>query len=292
MTHPVLLASWGSIDERHVTVGDRLAMDVVREALRIANIPHRVLGAGAPGVDARHGPDSATKVWVCGPVDRSYAPQQEIIADGSGWLLLDTTVLRSRADTGRADLSFARDGAGLETRGDLASLAECADGGFAVVTLRGAQPEYRLDPERAEETARAVTAAVTRAGLVPVVVDTLVPATVSAARAGAGIEAAMGAATVTVTSRLHGCIHALRAGRVPVLIDEVPGGGKVSALASAFELPVFIPVEQISATRIHTAIASAMVQPDGAAPEILHRIRRSAEMNLRRFVECLQRADE
>lgn len=292
MTEQVLLASWGSIDERHLTIGDRLAVDVVRQALHDANISHRLLGAGefVSANPSRPGPD--TKVWVCGPVDRSYAPQHHILGDGSGWILLDTTALRSRVDTGRADLSFARDGDGLPTRGDLASLAESRDGGFAAVTLRGAQPEYGVGPEAAAETALVVSTAVTLANLVPLVVDTCVPATLPPHSAGAGIEAAMRAATVTISSRLHGCIHALRAGQVPVVIDEVPGGGKVSALAYEFDLPVFVPAEHLTPNRLHAAIESAADHSDVTAAQILHTIRVSAKENLHRFIERLRQVNE
>lgn len=292
MTRRVVLVNWGSIEDRHLTVGDHLATAVVQDALNDAAVPHRLLRADETILDGEPEPGSTAKVWVCGPVDRSYGPQHEIIGDGNDWTLLDATVLRSRADSGHADLRFARDGEGLPTRGDIASLAELSKGGFAVLVLRGRQPEYRVDADTSAETAQIVTGAIERLGLLPVSIDTILPPILSASQTGSGIEALMRAATVVISSRLHGCIHALRAGQVPVVIDEVRGGGKVSAMAEAFEFPVLVPAHRIASDTIALAVGSVGRLAVDRASDILLRIQQSAAENLQRFIEHVQHPDE
>lgn len=275
----VLVAGWFSIAGGHATVGDWLSLQSVCDALAAAGIPFDV---SYPGDG--NGTDYRVKVWVCGPVDRSYPPQHAFLGDGTGWILTSTTLITDRLDLGAADVSTARDGDGVPTRADLAYLATpLARGAFAAVMLRGMQHEYRTTQSHHERIRTAVHNAVLRAGMYPVELTTRVSGAASPTVLGAGLERVMKAAAVTITSRLHGVMHALCSGSVPVVVDEVPNGGKVTAFAREFGLPILLTAEQCTTERVITAIDEVCHIKDGIAGSILARARDSARDN----IECM-----
>lgn len=282
MTEPVYIASWGSIAQRHMTTGDQAARDVVVAALESSGVECRVVTEQSPP------PADALKIWVSGPVDLSYAPQRAVLGDGSGWLLAGTTLITDRLAPTLCDTSTARDGPGVPTRGDLAALAPReTGGGFAAVMLRGAQPEYRHRADQADAIAQAVQHTLDKLGLWSLPIGTHQPAALTSGQMLTGIEKVLSAATVVITSRLHGVIFSLRAGRVPVVIDEVDGHGKITDLATAFGLPVYLDSPRCSVGEITEAIARVADCTDADASRILESISRSAQANLDAIVKAV-----
>jgi hypothetical protein len=275
MTNPVYLATWATIGEQHATIGDHLAAAIATEALGAAGVPSLRIGVG------EEPPNEAAKVWVCGPVDLSYLPQQRLIADGRGWVLANVTLVMDRSGTGDAVIDAARDGQGVRTRGDFACLApRGAAGGFAAIMLRGHQPEYRQSREIHQAIGANVARAVTAAGFFGLPVNTSAPPGLDPFIAASGLERVLSASSVVITSRLHGVIHSLRSGRVPVVIDEIERGGKVTALAEEFELPILIPASSCTEGAIVGAIEKCRTLNGGDAERLLSRMAASARQNV------------
>lgn len=276
----VLVAGWFSLAGEHATIGDGLALEMVCSAFASAGIPFDICRSGD-----RNCQEYRTKVWVSGPVDRSYPPQQALLGDGSGWILASTTLITDRLDTGHADIASARDGEGVSTRADFACLSTSpAQGAFAAILLRGLQPEYRTDQFHHDMLRSAVYEAVMLSGMYPVELSTRISGTAPAATLGAGLERVVATAAVTVTSRLHGIIHCLRAGRIPVVVDEVPNGGKVSAFARRFSLPILLTAAECTTERLMEAVHRAGKSDGTEAGSILDNAVASARDNLDRMV--------
>ncbi len=75
-------------------------------------------------------------------------------------------------------------------------------------------------------------------------------------------------------------MHCLRAGRMPVVIDEVPNGGKVTAFARQFGLPVLLAAEQCTTPRLLSAIEEACGIEESMTRAILEKATASAHANL------------
>ncbi len=148
-----------------------------------------------------------------------------------------------------------------------------------------------MDHDAGEVHARiadVVERAVVAQGMLPVPTDTHCPEGLDAQSAAAGLEELMREAKVVVTSRLHGAIHSLRAGVVPVLIDEVESGGKVTSFAQAFGLPVFIRARECDERAVARAIEQTRALPDELAASLLARLVESARANVRRLVTAVK----
>lgn len=154
-TAKVLVAGWYSLNGGHATLGDYLSMKIVCDELSAAGISYDVCVSSEMAKKPY-----LVKLWVTGSVDRSYPPQNELIGDGSSWMLTSTTLITDLLNVGATDVSTARDGLGIPTRADFAFLSKKGKKGeYAVTMLRGAQSEYRMAPDSTDHIRSEVIAA-------------------------------------------------------------------------------------------------------------------------------------
>lgn len=291
------IASWATLGTRHATIGDLLAVDVVREALRAAGLETVLLthpSAADAGSSMQRNSAAAPRVWVSGPVDLSYVKQRAILGErGSGWWISNATLIENfEMRTLEADVSTARDGPGLPTKGDFAILApRTRPPRIAAVLLRGHQPEYRQSESVHQQVADAVGDALREAKCFPVRLDTMPPLGLSAAEAAAGLEALLAEADVVITSRLHGIIHSVRAGKVPIVIDEIAAGGKVSACGKEFGLDILRPGPQLAGQLI-AALSNRTEESAAGADQIRRAIEQSAKNNLGSLVRSISAVEQ
>jgi hypothetical protein len=86
------------------------------------------------------------------------------------------------------------------------------------------------------------------------------------------------------TTRLHGSLYSLAAGRAPIAIDQVRGGAKVGAALELIRWPLWFRAEEADPTALSSALQSALAgdyQPD------LERCRDEA---IERSVDAVERA--
>jgi len=282
MTTPVQLAGWFSLSGAHATIGDQLALAVASAALAREGIAFELLRAGDQ-------PDTkAVKVWICGPIDRSYEPQRQLIGDGSNWILADTTIIADRTGPGLAQIGAARDGPGVQTRADFACLASQGEGGFAALVLRGHQPEYRQAESIHQQFRVAIEEALGHARLWVVDVGTKANPFLETPSASAGIERLLASSSVVVTSRLHCVIHCLRTGVIPVIIDEIIDGGKITAMVRAFGLPIFVPAKECTVSNVSRALEQARHIEPQVAQRILIAMQASARDGVGRMLDLIK----
>jgi hypothetical protein len=228
-------------------------------------------------------------LWVCGPIDLSYDKQQEILGrDGTGWIITDATLIATDLSTPvQADISTVRDGPGRPTSADFAVLAPAEDAArIAAVILRGHQPEYRQEPSIHQGVEAAVASALNATLHYQIQLNTRNPQGLPPGKAAAALEFLLEHVTVVITSRLHGIVHAVRAGVLPIIIDEIIGGGKVTACATAFGLPVLRPGPDLS-DRLIEALTNHEHKRHADAANLRERMRRSAKANLEKLVRLV-----
>jgi hypothetical protein len=284
-----LIASWATIDHRHATIGDRLAVQVVIDALGRAGVPTALPSRDQFRAGQLDLSEQAILVWVCGPIDFSYDKQQEILGrNGTGWVITDATLITTDLSAPvQADISTIRDGPGRPTSADFAVLAPPENAAqIAAVILRGHQPEYRQAPSVHHDVEAAVAAALNATLHYQVPLSTRNQPGIPPGKAAAALEFLLQIAAVVITSRLHGIVHAVRAGVLPIVIDEIIGGGKITACATAFGLPVLSPGPDL-AERLIEALANHEQKSHAETADICEQMRRSAEKNLEKLVRVV-----
>jgi len=277
-----VVASWATVARRHATIGDLLAVGVVVDALSESGCHVKLALPGEPLPEIGEGP----RVWVSGPVDFSYDKQSAILGhDGAGWIVSGATLIsREPGHPIRADITTARDAPGQPTNADFAILAPItAKGRRAAVLLRGHQPEYRQDESIHQVVASGVRSALQSTGYFPLPLATDCPEGFDPIVAAATLEDVLAQSDLVVTSRLHGVIHALRAGKFPVVIDEIIEGGKVSACAREFDLP-FLRPEGDFVERLIALIHDCRARDTAEIALLRTKLESSASTNLARLV--------
>lgn len=101
---------------------------------------------------------------------------------------------------------------------------------------------------------------------------------------GAGLELLLSGSGVIITSRLHGIMHSLRAGLIPVVIDEVPDGGKVSSFSKEFGIPILLNYRQCNSEAIKASIKAVRTINTSKSIEILKAAQSSATANLKALI--------
>lgn len=253
----VLVAGWFSFSEVIATVGDERAAEVASGWLTTAGVDHELAYAGYlhRGIDlaAVQPADYTHLVWVCGP----------IMANGLLDGLLDRFAHARRLAVGvsvvepgavaRFDTVWPRDGEGHEPRPDLA-VSPPGEGPSVVATVFApVQAEYG-DRGRHARVQRAVEEWISDRGLGSFDVATDLLTSSRLPRRVDQVQAALGRADVVVSSRLHGLVLGLGAGRPVIAVDPVAGGAKVTAQAAALGWPVLLGAEEVTGPALDAAL--------------------------------------
>jgi hypothetical protein len=119
------------------------------------------------------------------------------------------------------------------------------------VCLRGPQSEYGTRRAGMAHQAEATfNNAARELALRPLEIDTVL-----SPQNGAGaIHAGFAASDIVLTTRMHGALLALAAGKPVIAIDQVPGGAKVSAVIGKTGWPFVFRAEQASAETVRSAV--------------------------------------
>ena len=257
---PTAVLWWGSWP-RGATIGDLLAVRNLSAALTAAGHPHSVVShprfadAGHVVVDdpARLQAGIETIVFTCGPLVGTGRlkfllgryPRARKFAVGVSVLPHETALNR------RFSGFVARDGM-TPSYFDLSIAAveppappPAGRPIRAGLCFRGPQKEYRGRSCQADRAEALLTAAARRFDLETVPVSTAIGGT----RAAADVEESFRSIDVMLTTRLHGSILALAAGKPVIAIDQIAGGAKLLPVISRIGWPHVMTVDQADEER-------------------------------------------
>ena len=242
----VLVAGWFSLRQGGATAGDLMARDVACAWLAEHAVPFDVALEPALGYGVDWFRVAPTRysdlLFVCGPVGpdlqvaelierfqgcRRTALNVTLVGDPA-WRPFDVVIERDGAGDGRPDLAF---GATLRR--------------VPVVARVQIHRQAEYPAARPELAHAAFDRLLGRREAAVVPVDTRLDPAVPGRRTAAEVEALIAAADVVLTTRLHGLVLALRAGLPALVVDPVPGGGKVLAQARALSWPAALTVDRL-----------------------------------------------
>jgi hypothetical protein len=237
-TEPTVIVWWGS-GPRGATIGDLLAVRNLSAGLSKRGHAHSIIShprfaeSGHVVADdlARLRAGIETIVFACGPLVRT----------GRLWFLLGryprarkfavgVSVLPHEAALNRRFTGFvARDGmtpAHFDLSIDAVEPPAPPPTGRPVragLCFRGPQKEYRGRDCLADRAEAMLTGAARRCGLEPVPFTTVLGGN----RAAADVQESFRSVDVVLTTRLHGSLLALAAGKPVIAIDQIAGGAKL-----------------------------------------------------------------
>lgn len=264
-TPPTLLFWWGSYGFRGgPTIGDLMAVDNLSSRLRLRGIEHAVIShpeLQIPGhlpVDDLYAIKPAKKlVFVCGPITYSrdlndlLSVHRHATKIAAGVSILPNharmnrrfhhIVGRDGVDPSYFDLAVSETVEPIE-KGRLETAGVC---------LRGPQGEYGARRAAMAPQAEAMFQDVVRgSALYPIEIDTVL-----SPENGAGkIHAGFAESDIVLTTRMHGALLALAAGKPVIAIDQVPGGAKVSAVIGRTGWPFVFQAEKVSGETVRAAL--------------------------------------
>lgn len=262
---PEVIVTWyGSFGARNgATLGDLMAVDGFSAELRKLGIEHAVISGQMdwPGHLRVDSPfqlmsEARALVFVCGPLlNDALLLDLLSVQRQARKLAVGVSILAGQSEiVDRFDRVVARDGMPDATF-DLAIDAVVAPSvgtGMRKVglCLRGAQGEYGK-PSLHREAELMLRQLATQRGLEAVSIDTVV-------RPGNGpdeIRRAFAAVDCVFTTRMHGALLALAAGKPVIAMDQVPGSAKVTNVVGATGWPLVYRVETAELSSIEQQFA-------------------------------------
>lgn len=245
---PEVIVTWyGSFGPRNgATLGDLMAVDNFSADLRQAGVKHAVISGQMdwPGhlrVDSPFllRPAARVLVFVCGPLTNDPELVDLLAVQGNARkVAVGVSVLAEQPDiAARFDRVIARDGTAGATF-DLAIdrvVPPVAPAPLRRVglCLRGEQREYGK-PSLHSEAEQLLRGLAQQRGLEIVVIDTVL----SPDNSPDHIREAFAAVDCVFTTRMHGALLALAAGKPVIAVDQVPGSAKVANVVGATGWPL------------------------------------------------------
>ncbi|MFQ6537379.1 MULTISPECIES: polysaccharide pyruvyl transferase family protein [Aphanothece] len=272
---PVVLVWWGTWP-RGATLGDRLAVDNLSEALTAAGLEHTVLShpshAGPGHCATRHpfglAPRIRTLVFVCGPLVGTKRVKRLLrLCRGSRKLAAGVSLLESQqAVNSQLAAVVARDGVpgasfdlavhscrDPRQRPRPASLADARVG----ICLRGPQKDYGASRDHSGRAAELIHAAVGATGPQVVLIDTVL----TPSNPPEAIQQRIASVDLLLTTRLHGSLLAL-AEAVPVIaIDQIAAGGKLTEVLGRTGWPHLFQAEACTPEQLRELITELLEHP-------------------------------
>lgn len=251
---PTILVWWGSYGYKGgPTVGDLMAVNNLSAKLGQRRVEHAVVShpelripGHVPVTDLYAIKPAAKVVFVCGPITHSQ-DLQDLLSNQGGAIKIAVGV-SILANQARMNSQFhhivARDGAD-PSYFDLAISRTIEPTGCdrfetAGVCVRGPQGEYGHNREGMFRRAEAIIQDALRHGsLRPKTIDTVL----SAVNSPEAIHAGFSSSDIVLTTRMHGALLALAAGKPVIAIDQVPGGAKVSSVVRKTGWPFVLQAE-------------------------------------------------
>lgn len=250
------------------TLGDLLAVDNISEQLTRGGFEHAIVTRHELEIE-RHfqvadvfslaGPFD-TVAFVCGPLS-DYANLQDFFAINAirRSVAVGVSVIPRHGDTiALFDHIVARDG--LEPSNSYFDLAvstveppkELVSKPLKIgICLRGQQSEYgRSGQSQAEVADRLLIDLAAGSGAVTHQIDTVIRSD----NRPEAIAKAFSDADVIFTTRMHGGLLSLAAGRPVIAIDQIAGSAKVSAVLRKAEWPYVFNIENLTADVLQSAL--------------------------------------
>ncbi len=292
----IALAWWESVRSGWGTVGDFYAIGNVRRRLMQQGADVDVLWDLAwpeEGVETVSRQEAASRrydtvAFVCGPLVQREEFQQlmDVFRDTRKVAVGVSVIAGNEQATALFDAVHARDRGrvatfdlALDPRGFSPPPAAPADpSGPVGLTLVSDQGEYGVGGTQAAAVADAFAALGLAHGCALVPIATQRPLTASALR---GFSSEILGTRLILTNRLHGALMAILHGRPAIVIDQVVGGGKVTAVLERIAYPFLFPVDDLDAGRLEAAFVECQ-RPSMAGR--LQDIARAAQALSRRAV--------
>lgn len=222
-----LVAGWFSYANGHATAGDLIARDLLCEWLDDRDIAYDIAIAppfeGGRALDDFEPADFSHAFFICGPFGKGELEVDFLRRFGRSRLVgLNLSLDVSPLQWDPFDFLIERD-SDRETNPDMVFA-----GGQALPPVIGVclvEPHGEADVDRADA---AIAGLRDRHSAAWVDIDTRLDVNSTGLRSEGEVEALIARMDALVTTRLHGLVIALKNG-VPVLvIDAVPGGGKIT----------------------------------------------------------------
>lgn len=293
----LLLASWASVLHGGPTVGDLMALEAVRRLTADCGITADIACecgevSDSHEVEWRCADPSLYKslIFVCGPIIAGSQSLRQLFGrfEGCQKIGVGVSILPKTSPDhwNPFDLVLARDGL-PETYGDVAiswtrpprgSQAERVIG----ICLRGPQCEYGKGMSMHVEAERIIDAVGVALGYPLVRLETrMSPSSLDVY----SIYRAFSIPRLVITTRLHGALFALSNG-VPVLaLDQVRGGGKLSAVLRRLGWEDTFHVDSVNCEKL---IDRGRFLLAGTTPHLVHRARMAAIAESRRTLAALR----
>jgi hypothetical protein len=260
-----VVAGWFSSDLGTATTGDLLAMRHVVRILESAGIEATVLGAPLTGFPVNwtlHPGAVDIFVWVCGPLSGIFPGQLRERIEAKRWLAVDVS------NVGKAEVNDIFDAILWRDSGDKSSLDLAFHELLSLsptigILLAGPQHEYSADD--AEQVLAIIEEWKNLTQFTWINLDTKFPANALGQDHPFAVVSQIRNVDALVTTRLHGLVLATALGVPTVVIDQIPGGAKVTAQAQLLGLPVFKAAD-ITAETLERKLQA--VAPDSAGPHM------------------------
>ena len=132
------------------------------------------------------------------------------------------------------------------------------------ICLRGNQKEYGKNRlSMAKKASDMISKLIDSSGLEPIVINTVLSKTNTAEF----IESQFRSVDLVFTTRMHGTLLSLAAGKPVIALDQIPGGAKVTDICKKINWPYLFPVE--STTQEELTIALKALQAPDIKSEII-----------------------
>jgi hypothetical protein len=279
-----LVAGWFSFEDGHATAGDLLACEVVCAWLDSLDCAYDIAYAPpfAGGVDWRAADPGAYSdiLFVCGPFQKGDLEAAFLSRFAECRLIgIDLSMALALQEWNPFDLLLARDADG-EANADIVFMAQPQRTPVIGVCLVEPHPEAQV--ERADALIQALLRGIDAA---VVAIDTRLDVNATGLRTPAQIESAIARMDCLVTTRLHGLVLALKNGVPALVVDAVPGGGKLLLQARRIGWPAAFGIETAEPARLSEALSwCLMAEARRKAEECAAGARRQAEHLRDRFL--------
>lgn len=256
----VLVTGWFSFVHGEATAGDLLARDVACEWIELAGRPYDV--ALSPAFDAGvewwtvDPAEYSDVVFVCGPAKGKQIDGLARRFSSCRLIGLDVSVFDPSEGGHPFDVLFERDSS-VKSRPDISFVAPPE--AVPVVGLIHSHPQPEYGERAMHDAAHKVIRKVLYARRIAVVpfdtrVDPRPEGFPEVFHTPAEVEAVTARMDVVVTTRMHGMVHALKAGVPAVVVDPISGGAKVRSQAEAVGWPAYLTADELSEEALHEAL--------------------------------------
>lgn len=259
-----LVAGWFSYVDGHATAGDILVRDLLCEWLEQRDIPHEIAIAppfeGGRPLNELNPVDFSHAFFICGPFGWGELESDFLHRFGRSRLIgLNLSLDRTPDSWNPFDLLIERDSV-RETHPDM--LFGSHQSLPHLIGVCRVEPHPEADVDMADS---AIDRLLARHPGACVEIDTRLDHNITRLRSEGEVEALIARMDMLVTTRLHGMVMALKNGVPPLVIDAVPGGGKIRRQCARIGWPNLLGLEELQDDRLDAAWAWALSDEGKAA---------------------------